>query len=299
MEWLNYHHLLYFWTVVREGGVSKAAAKLRLAQPTVSAQIRQLEHSLGERLLERRGRGLVLTDVGRVVFRYAEEIFATGQELLDAVKGRPSVRPVPLTVGVADALPKLMIHRLLQPALADPDRVHLVVREDKPEALVAQLSSHAIDVVLSDAPAPAHMRVRVFNHLLGESGVTFFAAGAVAPRLRRRFPQSLDAAPMVLPTLNTAIRRALEQWFDARAIKPRVLAEFEDTALLKVFGVEQRAVFPAPTTIERDVVSGYGVKIVGRAPEVRERYYAISVERRLKHPAVVALTAAAREEIFR
>lgn len=299
MEWLNYHHLLYFWTVVREGGVSRAAGKLRLAQPTVSAQIRQLEHALGERLLERRGRGLVLTDVGRVVFRYAEEIFATGQELLDAVKGRPSVRPVPLTVGVADALPKLMIHRLLQPALADPDRLHLVVREDKPEALVAQLSTHAIDVVLSDAPAPAHMRVKVFNHVLGESGVTFFATGPVARRLRRRFPQSLDAAPMLLPTLNTAIRRALEQWFDARAIAPRVLAEFEDTALLKVFGVEQRAVFPAPTTIERDVVSGYGVKIVGRAPDVRERYYAISVERRLKHPAVVALTAAARDEVFR
>jgi LysR family transcriptional activator of nhaA len=234
-----------------------------------------------------------------MVFRYAEEIFAAGQELLDAVKGRPSVRPVPLTVGVADALPKLMVHRLLQPALADPDRLHLIVREDKPESLVAQLASHAVDLVLSDAPAPAHMRVRVFNHLLGESGLTLFAPAAVARRLRPRFPQSLDRAPMVVPTLNTEMRRALDQWFEARGIRPRILAEFEDTALLKVFGVEQRAVFPAPSTIEQDVVGSYGVKIVGRAPEVRERYYAISVERRLKHPAVVALTAAAREEVFR
>ncbi|HEY8548568.1 MAG TPA: transcriptional activator NhaR [Vicinamibacterales bacterium] len=299
MEWLNYHHLLYFWTVVREGGVSKAAEKLRLAQPTVSAQIRQLDKFVGEPLFERRGRGLVLTDVGRLVFRYADEIFAIGGELLNAVRGRPSVRPVPLTVGVADAVPKLVVHRLLQPVLGEPDRLHLIVREDKPEALVTRLASHAMDVVISDGPAPPSVRVKVFNHLLGESGLTLFAPARVAARLRRRFPASLDGAPMLLPTDNTATRRALDQWFDGKGIAPRVLAEFEDSALLKVFGEEQQAVFVAPTAIEDEIVFRYRVRIVGRVPEVRERYYAITVGRRLKHPGVVALTAAAREDVFR
>jgi len=298
MEWLNYHHLLYFWTVVREGGVSKAAATLRLAQPTVSAQLRQLEHTLGERLLERRGRTLHLTDVGRTVYRYADEIFTIGGELLDAVRGRPLVRPQILTVGVADALPKLMVYRLLQPALADPDRLHLVVREGKPDALVAELAAHGLDAVLSDVPSPPHLRVKVFNHLLGESGLTFFAPAPLAARLRRRFPRSLDGVAMLLPTVNTAIRRALDHWFDAQGIRPRVIAEFEDTALLNVFGQEGGAVFPAPTAIERDVISRARVRVVGRNDRVRERYYVLSAERRLKHEGVLALTAAAREGVF-
>ena len=298
MEWLNYHHLFYFWVVAREGGVSKGAAKLRLAQPTVSAQIRSLERALGERLFDRRGRTLALTDIGRLVYRYADEIFSIGRELLNAVRGRPTVRPALLTIGVADAVPKLMVRRLLQPALADPDRLHLVVREDKPEALIGQLSAHALDAVIADAPAPPHLRVKVFSHLLGESGTTFFAPAAVAARLRRRFPASLHGAPMLLPTLNTAIRRGLDHWFERRGVAPRILAEFEDTALLEAFGAEQAAVFPAPTAIEQDVIERHRLGVVGRAPEVRARYYALSAERRLKHPAVLALTAAAREEVF-
>jgi LysR family transcriptional activator of nhaA len=298
VEWLNYHHLFYFWVVAREGGVSKGAAKLRLAQPTVSAQIRSLERALGERLFDRRGRTLALTDIGRLVYRYADEIFSIGRELLNAVRGRPTVRPALLTIGVADAVPKLMVRRLLQPALADPDRLHLVVREDKPEALIGQLSAHALDAVIADAPAPPHLRVKVFSHLLGESGTTFFAPAAVAARLRRRFPASLHGAPMLLPTLNTAIRRGLDHWFERRGVAPRILAEFEDTALLEAFGAEQAAVFPAPTAIEQDVIERHRLGVVGRAPEVRARYYALSAERRLKHPAVLALTAAAREEVF-
>jgi LysR family transcriptional activator of nhaA len=298
VEWLNYHHLFYFWVVAREGGVSKGAAKLRLAQPTVSAQIRSLERALGERLFDRRGRTLALTDIGRLVYRYADEIFSIGRELLNAVRGRPTVRPALLTIGVADAVPKLMVRRLLQPALADPDRLHLVVREDKPEALIGQLSAHALDAVIADAPAPPHLRVKVFSHLLGESGTTFFAPAAVAARLRRRFPASLHGAPMLLPTLNTAIRRGLDHWFERRGVAARILAEFEDTALLEAFGAEQAAVFPAPTAIEQDVIERHRLGVVGRAPEVRARYYALSAERRLKHPAVLALTAAAREEVF-
>ena len=298
MEWLNYHHLLYFWTVVREGGVSKAAAKLRLSQPTISAQVKMLEGSLGERLLERQGRTLALTEAGRVVYRYADEIFTAGRELQETLKGRPSGRAIQFTVGIANAVPKLIAYRLLRPAIEGPEVVQITCREDHPDQLVAQLAVHALDVVISDTPAPSHVRVKVFNHLLGESGTTFFAAGPLARRIRRRFPRSLNDTPILLPTVNTALRRALEQWFEAEDLHPPVAGEFEDSALLKAFGESGRAVFPAPTAIEREVCRHYRVAVVGRAPSVRERYYAISAERRLKHPGVLAITATARTELF-
>ena len=298
MEWLNYHHLLYFWTVAREGGVSKAAAKLRLSQPTISAQVKMLEGALGERLLERQGRTLALTEVGRVVYRYADEIFTAGRELQETLKGRPSGRAIQFTVGVANAVPKLIAYRLLRPAIEGPEVVQITCREDHPDQLVAQLAVHALDVVISDTPAPSHVRVKVFNHLLGESGTTFFAAGPLAQRIRRRFPRSLNDTPTLLPTVNTALRRALEQWFEAEDLHPPVAGEFEDSALLKAFGESGRAVFPSPTAIEREVCRHYRVAVVGRAPSVRERYYAISAERRLKHPGVLAITATARTELF-
>ena len=298
MDWLNYHHLLYFWTVVREGGVSKAAEKLRLSQPTISAQVKMLEGSLGERLLERQGRTLVLTEAGRVVYRYADEIFTAGRELQETLKGRPSGRAIQFTVGVANAVPKLIAYRLLRPAIEGPELVQITCREDHPDQLVAQLAVHALDVVISDTPAPSHVRVKVFNHLLGESGTTFFAAGPLARRIRRRFPRSLNDTPILLPTVNTALRRALEQWFEAEDLHPPVAGEFEDSALLKAFGESGHAVFPAPTAIEREVCRHYRVAVVGRAPSIRERYYAISAERRLKHPGVLAITATARTELF-
>ena len=298
MDWLNYHHLLYFWTVVREGGVSKAATKLRLSQPTISAQVKMLEGSLGERLLERHGRTVALTEAGRVVYRYADEIFTAGRELQETLKGRPSGRAIQFTVGVANAVPKLIAYRLLRPAIEGPEAVQITCREDHPDQLVAQLAMHALDVVISDISAPSHVRVKVFNHLLGESGTTFFAAGPLARRIRRRFPRSLNDTPTLLPTVNTALRRALEQWFEAEDLHPPVAGEFEDSALLKAFGESGRAVFPAPTAIEREVCRHYRVAVVGRAPSVRERYYAISAERRLKHPGVLAITATARAELF-
>ena len=298
MDWLNYHHLLYFWTVVREGGVSKAAEKLRLSQPTISAQVKRLEDALGERLLERQGRTLALTEVGRVVYRYADEIFTTGRELQETLKGRPSGRALQFTVGVANAVPKLIAYRLLRPAIEGPEAVQITCREDHPDQLVAQLAVHALDVVISDSPAAPHVRVKVFNHLLGESGTTFFASAPLARRLRRRFPRSLNATPTLLPTINTALRRALEQWFEAEDLHPPVIGEFEDSALLKAFGESGRAVFPAPTAIEREVCRHYRVAVVGRAPQVRERYYAISAERRLKHPGVLTITATSRTELF-
>jgi LysR family transcriptional activator of nhaA len=299
MDWLNYHHLLYFWTVAREGGVSKAAAKLRLSQPTVSAQVRVLEASLGERLFQRQGRTLVLTDVGRLVFRHADEIFAIGRELTETLRGRPTGRPLQLTVGVANVVPKLVVYSLLRPATEGSDPVHLVCREDNAEQLIAHLATHALDVVIADVPAPPHLRVKVFNHLLGESDTAFFARGPLASRLRRRFPASLTGAPMLLPTVNTALRRGLDEWFERETIRPRVTGEFEDSALMKAFGRQADAVFPAPAAIEKDVSRLYGVRLVGRSSAVRERFYAISAERRVKHPGVLAITSAARQQVFR
>jgi LysR family transcriptional regulator, transcriptional activator of nhaA len=293
MQWLNYHHLLYFWTVAREGGISKAAIKLRLSQPTISAQIKMLEESLGQKLLERQGRAVVLTDVGRLVYRYADELFAVGREMLETLKGRPAGRALRLTVGVANAVPKLVVFQLLRPAL-DGD-AQLICREDNVDQLLAQLANHEIDAVIADRPAAPHGRVRVFNHLLGESDLAFFAPAPLAARLRRRFPRSLDGAPLLLPTSNTPLRLALDDWFERHAIRPRIVAEFEDSALMKVFGREIGAVFPAPTAIEREVCRLYGVRVIGQTDKVRESFFVISAERRLKHPGVLAITSAARQ----
>jgi len=299
MEWLNYHHLLYFWTVVREGGVSRAAEKLRLAQPTVSAQVKLLEDMLGDKLFERQGRRLVLTDTGRLVYRYADEIFGIGRELLETLKGRPSAgRPLPLHVGVANAVPKLIAHRLLQPVLSGDLAIHLTCREDSTESLLGELATHALDVVIADVPAPPHVRVKVFSHLLGESDTCFFAAGTLATKLRRHFPRSLNNAPMLLPSKGTAMRHAIDQWLESEDIHPRVVAEFDDSALMKSFGQAGNAAFPGPEVIAKEISRQYGVRSLGRVA-VRERYYAISAERRLKHPGVMAVTTAARSQIFR
>jgi LysR family transcriptional regulator, transcriptional activator of nhaA len=297
MEWLNYHHLLYFWTVVREGGVSRAAEKLRLAQPTVSAQVKLLEDTLGQPLFDRQGRRLVLTDTGRVVYRYADEIFGIGRELLEALKGQAPGRPLPLTVGVANAVPKLIVHRLLQPVLSGNPPVRLICREDNTEALMAELATHELDVVISDVPPPPHVRVKVFGHVLGESDTTFFAAPPLAGKLRGRFPRSLNEAPIFLPATTTSLRRGIDQWLESEDLHPRVVGEFDDSALMKAFGQAGTAAFPGPTVITREIVRQYRVQVVGRVP-VRERYYAISVERRLKHPGVLAVTNTARIDLF-
>lgn len=298
MDWLNYHHLFYFWTVAREGGVSKAAATLRLAQPTVSAQIKQFERAIGQTLLERQGRRVVLTETGRIVFRYADDIFTLGRELQETLKGRPAGRSLKLRVGVANAVPKLIVYRMLRPATEGGEAMQLTCHEGQPEQLLALLATHALDVVISDAPAPSHLHVKVFSHLLGESGTTFFAVSALARKVRRGFPQSLQDVPMLLPTPATVLRRALEQWFDALHIRPKVGGEFEDSALMKAFGEAGTAVFPAPTAIAHEVCRHYGVVAIGRTDEVRERYYALSAERRVTHPGVAALTTAARLEVF-
>jgi LysR family transcriptional activator of nhaA len=298
MEWLNYHHLLYFWTVAREGSVSRASKVLLLAQPTVSGQLRSLEEALGQKLFERVGRSLVLTDVGRVVYRYADEIFGLGRELLDTVKGRGTGKALTLTIGIADQVPKLIAHRLLEPARRLAEPVALVCHEDKPERLLASLALHELDIVFSDAPAGNATRVRAFSHLLGDTAITFFAAPALAAKARRGFPKSLETLPVLLPTRNTTLRRSLDAYFEAAGVRPRVVGEFEDSALLKVFGGAGEGCFPAPTVIAKEVARQFGVRTVGEASGVSERFYALSVERKIKHPAVLAITKAARERLF-
>src|SRR5512137_418553 len=299
MDWLNYHHLLYFWMTARHGSIAKASAELRLAPPTLSAQIRRLEASLGEALFEREGRRLVLTDVGRVVQGYADEIFSRGREMLDVVRQRGGPAALPLAVGVSDALPKLVAWRLLQPALSIGRDVRVVCRDGRHDRLLADLALHELDVVLSDAPAAGGLLVRAFNHLLVECGVSFFAAGSLAGHLRGRFPRSLDEAPFIAPTEGTALRHSLDAWFERRAVRPRIIGEVEDSALLKTFGEAGAGVFAVPSVVEREVIRHHQVRVVGRTAEIRERYYAISAERRLKHPAVVAMTEAARSTATR
>jgi LysR family transcriptional activator of nhaA len=299
VEWLNYHHLLYFWLVAREGGVTRAAEKLRLAHPTVSAQVRALERALGEKLFEKQGRRLVLTELGRVAFGYADEIFTLGRELVDTLKGRPGAGPRRLIVGVAQALPKLVARRLLAPALTlQPGPLRLVCIEDRTERLLAELASNHLDLVLTDAPVPPGSAVRAFNHALGECGVSVCATKALAARHRRGFPSSLDGAPMLLPAEGTTLRRGLEQFFDEHGLRPRIAGEFDDSALLRAFGQDGLGLFPVPTAIEHEVRRQFEVGLVGRLPSVRERFYAISVERRLKNPAVRAICDAARQRIF-
>jgi LysR family transcriptional activator of nhaA len=272
---------------------------LQLSHPTLSGQIHALEHRLGEKLMVKQGRRLVLTEMGRTVYRYAEEIFSVGQEMMEAVKGRAKGRPLRLDVGVADSVSKLVVRRLLDPALALPEPVRLVCHEDAHESLLVRLASHQLDLVIADAPVSPGSSVRAFNHLLGESSVSLFGTKELARAHRRGFPQSLDKAPMLLPLENLTLRRSLDQWFDHLGIKPRVVAEFEDGALLREFGCDGVGIFPAPTVIEKEVARQDGVVRLGLADGVGERYYAISVERRLKHPAIVAITEAARADLFR
>lgn len=294
LEWLNYHHLLYFYMVAREGSVRGACERLLLAQPTISTQIRMLERAIGDRLFEKRGRGLVMSETGRVVYRYAEEIFALGRDLQDALKGRPTGRPLRLVVGVSDVIPKLVAYELLNAPLALPQPIHMICREDKPGPLLAQLAVYELDLVLADAPVGAAANVRAHSHLLGDCGVVFCGAAPLARRLRRGFPISLESAPVLLPSATTALRRALDQWFTSLGITPHVVGEFDDSALMKCFGGAGVGVFPVPDAIVPAVRRQYNVAVLGRAGSVREQYYAITVDRKLKHPGVVAISNAAR-----
>lgn len=298
MAWLNYHHLLYFWTVAREGSVTRACAVLNLTQPAISAQIHTLERSLGEKLFEKRGRNLALTEIGTVVYKYADDIFTLGRELQQTIGGHPSGLPARISVGVVDAISKLLVYRLLTPALRASPPVRLVLREDRLENLLADLALHKLDIIFSDTPVPHFMRVKAFSRLLGECGVTVFATRELAKSHRRGFPASLEGAPFLLPTDNTMLRRSLDNWFERNGLKPSIVAEIEDSAVLKAFGQAGIGLFVAPSAIEREVRRQYSVSVVGRIPDVREQFYAIAGDRKIRQPAVLAITGAARNNLF-
>jgi LysR family transcriptional activator of nhaA len=298
MEWLNYHHLLYFWTVAREGSVTKASSELLLAQPTISGQIRQLEESLGAKLFRRSGRSLVLTDFGRLVFQYAEQIFSLGRELTDVVKGRPVGRPLRLNVGIADVLPKLVVHRMLEPVLRMPEPVRIVCHEDRPDRLLAELSLQELDLVLSDSPIGAHVRVRAYSHLLGSSQIGVYAPARLAAKFKKNFPASTNRQRWLLPIEASMLRRSLDQWFAHNDIDPDVVAEFQDSALMKTFAEAAEALFAAPVVIEDEIRKRFGAVMVGVLEGAEERFYAISVERQVKHPAVLAIAGSAQQMLF-
>ncbi|MCP3889859.1 MAG: transcriptional activator NhaR [Desulfobulbaceae bacterium] len=298
MEWLNYHHLFYFWTVMKEGSITAASNKLNLASSTVSSQLSKLEDHLGAKLFNRVGRNLEPTDMGHLVFRYAGEIFSLGREMMDSLHGHPGEGPIALKVGIVDVVPKLVARKLLEPAGKLSKKIRLICHEGKDDSLLAELALHNLDVVLTDTPLRSSLSIKAYNHLLGECGVSFFGVESLAKTLKNNFPQSLDGAPILLPMPMSSLRGMLDQWFERLEIHPAITGEFDDNALLKVFGQAGEGVFMAPTVIEKEVEQQYQVQIIGRTNEIREKFYAISVERIIRHPAVVAISEAAQQKLF-
>jgi LysR family transcriptional regulator, transcriptional activator of nhaA len=297
MNWLNYHHLLYFWTVAKTGSITAAAKDLRLSHPTISAQINTLEKNIGHKLFRQAGRGLELTEMGQLTYRYANDIFSLGAELLQTLEGRFPSGHMRLKIGVADVVPKPIAYQILSPALKLPE-VDAVCYEGKPSTLMTQLALHELDLVLSDFPMGPQFALNAFSHVLGESGLSVFAAPRLARKYGRRFPQSLEGAPFLLPTDNTSMRRLMNHWFVTAGIRPRVHGEFEDSELLKEYGRDGGGLFATSTMIEKHTLRNYGVRVVGRLRSVRMRYYVISPERKITNSAVTLIVAQARRDIF-
>jgi LysR family transcriptional regulator, transcriptional activator of nhaA len=299
MDWLNYHHLLYFFVVAKEGSIARASRELRLARPTISGQIRRLEEVLGEKLFVRRGRNLELTEIGRVAYRYADEIFSLGREFTDTIKGHGPGHAIRVVVGVPEVLPPAIVYRILEPAFRLAEPVRVVCRSNRStDAFIGDLATNVVDVVLSDAPARPGGALRLFSHLLGECGTAFFASPSMARSCRRRFPGSLDGAPFLLPGASSVLRGALEEWFHSENIRPRIVAEMDEAALAKILGEAGIGVFVAPDVVAEDVRHRYQVQFVGKVQKLRQRFFAISAERKISHPAVVAICEVARKHIF-
>lgn len=296
---MNFKHLHYFWRVAKAGGVAHAGEQLHLTPQTISGQIGLLEDDLGMPLFAKRGRNLELTEAGRLALGYAQDIFALGSELEESLRNYSAGgRPVEFRVGVADAVPKTIAYRLIEPATRLPTPVRLVCREWKLDSLLAELAAHRLDLVIADAPIPPSVSVRAYNHRLGESGVSFFATARLRKSLKGKFPACLAGAPILVPAMDAAVGLRLHRWCEANKLRPRVVGEFDDTALMKAFGQRGAGVFIGPTVLESEIETQYRVKALGRTREILEEFFAISVERRVTHPCVVAITAAARSRLF-
>jgi LysR family transcriptional activator of nhaA len=297
LNWLNYNHLQYFWVVAREGSISRASEILHLTPATISIQLRDLEKSLGAKLFQKSGRGLALTETGIVVQAYAQDIFTAGQELLDMVHGRPASGPLMLRIGIKDVMPKLVAYQLIEPTLRMAQAVRLSCFEGDIVKLIADLAVHRLDVVLSDTPLDPTMKIKAYSHLLGESEVVLMGAKSLAKKFRNGFPESLSKAPFLLPMNNTVLRRSLDQWFDSLGFRPSIVGEFEDSAMLKLMGSKEVGVFPVAKIIRKEVEDMYGVEFIATIPNITEKFYALSVERKLKHPAVLAISEVAKSKL--
>ena len=298
MRHLNYSHLQYFWVVAREGSIVKAAEVLHLTPQTISGQLKLLDEAVGHRLFDRAGRGLALSEMGHIVYDYAEDIFSLGAELTSIVRNRHANGSGLLSVGVVSSMPKLIVERIVAPAMLDENHLRVRCSEASLEQLLSDLAVHRLDLVLSDQPMPSGLSLRAYNHFLGESGLSFFAGKPIARRLRNDYPHSLHDAAMLLPGRTSALRRQLDEWFERNDIAPNIVGEFDDSALLKAFGEAGAGIFPAPTVIAEEVCRMYRVAVIGSTDDVSERFYAISPERKLKHPAVKAVTNSARTDLF-
>ena len=298
MRHLNYSHLQYFWTVAREGSIARASQSLHLTPQTISGQLKLLDEAVGQALFNRVGRRLVLSDMGKVVFEYADEIFAVGAELASVVRGNHASGPKSLAVGIVNSMPKLIAERIIAPALTAEEPIRVRCHEASLEQLLSELAVHKLDLVLSDQPVPDGLNLKAYDHRLGASGLSFFVQRRQARRYRGRFPDSLSEAPMLLPLPNSALRRRLDDWFENRQLSPRIVGEFDDSALLKAFGEAGAGVFAGPSVIEDEICRMYRTSVIGQTDEIRERFYAISPERRLKHTAVILVTDIARSDLF-
>lgn len=298
MNRLNYKHLRYFWMVAKTGSIAKAAQQLYLTPQSVSGQLTEFAGVLGVELFRRVGRNLEITEAGREVLSYADEIFSIGDELLEAIHDQRAKKSIPLKVGIADSVSKFVAYRLLEPALKLAEPIRLICREGRLESLLSELSVHRLDMIIADRPMPPHLNVRGFNHLLGESGLTVFGASALVKNLVGEFPLCLNQAPFLLPGDDAAIRPKLEQWLDSHNLHPVISGEFDDSALMKSFGQAGAGLFAAPSTNAAHICEQYKVKVVGKIDTVMEQLYMISTERQLTHPAIVAISEKGREDLF-
>lgn len=294
MDRLNYQHLFYFWNVAREGGVTRACKKLGLAQPTISGQLAVFESAIGAPLFRKEGRGLVLTETGRTVFNYADEIFTLGRELTHTLKNGAGTRGQRLTVGVVNSLPKFVVYRMIEPALRDQIAGQIICYEGKQERLLAELTLHGVDLVITDAPVSTAQGARVYNHQISDSAIAAFAKSGLAEQYIEEFPRSLRHAPLMLQTTNTTLRLALDKWFDEQGLAPRIVAEIEDSALLKTFASQGSGVIFAPVMVKEEIQRLYGLTPIGEIQNVRENYYAITMQRKVEHKLVTTILKQAR-----
>ena len=298
MAGLNYKHLRYFWMVAKSGSIARASEQLHLTPQSISGQLSEFEAALGVELFRRAGRGLELTETGQRLLGYAEQIFTLGNEMLESLRDGVLQQSVPFRVGIADSVPKMVAYRLVEPTLGNNEPVKLICREGRLTTLLADLAVHRLDMVIADRPMPDNLNVRGYDHFLGESGVSIFAAAPLLKQAQAPFPQLLEGAPFLMPGAEVALHTRLQRWFEAERLRPRIIGEFDDSALLLAFGQAGAGFFAAPTAIEEAIVRQHEVQVVGRIDSVREQIYAITNERKLTHPLIMAICRFAQHDIF-